>query len=50
MTKLLALYQENPRQGQLLLFMLLGFLLIYFLPVDSERFSNAWLGTDKLTS
>ena len=50
MTKLLTLYRENPRQGQLLLFMLLGFLLIYFLPVDSERFSNAWLEGIRLTN
>lgn len=50
MTKLIALYKENPRQGHLLLFLLIGFLVIYFLPVDSERFSNAWLESIRLTN
>ncbi|MEH6467365.1 MAG: permease, partial [Porticoccus sp.] len=50
MTKILTLYKENPRQGHLLLFLLVGFLVIYFLPVDSERFSNAWLESIRLTN
>lgn len=50
MKKLVTLYKENPRQGHLLLFLLVGFLLIYFLPVDSERFSNAWLEGIRLTN
>ena len=50
MTKLLTLYKENPRQGHLLLFLFVGFLVIYFLPVDSERFSNAWLESIRLTN
>ena len=50
MIKLLTLYKENPRQGHLLLFILVGFLVIYFLPVDSERFSNAWLESIRLTN
>ncbi len=50
MTKLLSLYKENPRQAHLLLLLLVGFLVIYFLPVDSERFSNAWLESIRLTN
>lgn len=50
MSKLLKLYKENPRQRHLLLLLLVGFLLIYFLPVDSERFSNAWLESIRLTN
>ena len=50
MTKLLTLYKENPRQGHLLLLLLVGFLVIYFLPVDSQRFSNAWLESIRLTN
>lgn len=50
MIKLLTLYKENLRQGHLLLFILVGFLVIYFLPVDSERFSNAWLESIRLTN
>lgn len=50
MTKLLTLYKENPRQGHLLLFLFVGFLVIYFLPVGSERFSNAWLEGIRLTN
>jgi small redox-active disulfide protein 2 len=50
MIKLLILYKENPRQGQLLLFLLVGFLIIYFLPVNTERFSNAWLESIRLTN
>ena len=44
------MYKANPRQGHLLLIMLAGFLVIYFLPVDSERFSNAWLESIRLTN
>ena len=50
MTKLFNLYKANPRQGHLLLIMFAGFLVIYFLPVDSERFSNAWLESIRLTN
>lgn len=48
--KLFAMYQENPQQGHFFLIMLVGFLVIYFLPVDSERFSNAWLEGIRLTN
>ena len=34
----------------MLLFLLVGFLVVYFLPVDSERFSNAWLESIRLTN
>ncbi len=50
MNKLLTLYKENPRQSYLLLLLVTGFLIIYFLPVDSERFSNAWLESIRLTN
>lgn len=48
--RLFILYKENPRQGHLLLLVVAGFLIIYFLPVDSERFSNAWLEGVRLTN
>ncbi|MDR4506533.1 MAG: permease [Candidatus Scalindua sp.] len=44
------MYKENPHQGRFLLIMSVGFLVIYFLPVDSERFSNAWLEGIRLTN
>ena len=47
---LFTMYKANPRQGHLLLIMLAGFLVIYFLPVDSDRFSNAWLESIRLTN
>lgn len=50
MSKLFTMYKENPRQWHLLLIMFAGFLVIYFLPVDSDRFSNAWLESIRLTN
>ena len=50
MIKLLTLYKKNSRQCHLLFFLFVGFLVIYFLPVESERFSNAWLESIRLTT
>jgi uncharacterized membrane protein YraQ (UPF0718 family) len=46
---LLMLYRDNPREGKILLFMLGIFLLIYFLPIGTERFDNAVLEAFRLT-
>jgi uncharacterized membrane protein YraQ (UPF0718 family) len=47
---LYKLYQENPRQGNILLLMLAIFLTIYFLPVNNPVFTNAWLEGLSLTN
>ncbi|MCK9504300.1 MAG: permease [Porticoccaceae bacterium] len=47
---LLEQYRSNPREGNLLLFMVTTFLLIYFLPVGTERFDNAVLEAVRLTN
>lgn len=41
--RLLNLYQQNPRQVHLLLLIIIGFLLVYFMPVGTARFDNAIL-------
>ena len=47
---LLALYRTNPKEGQLLLLMLAGFFLVYFMPAGTERFDNAVLEAFRLTN
>ncbi|MFT6408065.1 MAG: hypothetical protein ACJAQ6_001481, partial [Arenicella sp.] len=37
MNKLVTLYKDSPREGHLIFLLLAGFLVIYFLPVDSQR-------------
>lgn len=49
-SRLLVLYRSNPREGHLLLFMLVSFLLIYFVPAGTERFDNAVLEAVRLTN
>ncbi|MBR9829422.1 MAG: hypothetical protein GYB41_12370 [Oceanospirillales bacterium] len=49
-TRLLGLYRNNPREGHVLLFMLVAFLLIYFIPAGTERFDNAVLEAVRLTN
>ncbi len=48
-TTLLDSYRGNPREGNVVLFMLAAFLLIYFAPVGTERFDNAVLEAFRLT-
>jgi len=48
-TNLLTLYRDNPRESKIMLFMLAAFLLIYFLPIGTERFDNAVLEAFRLT-
>lgn len=48
--QLLELYGANRRQGNLLIFMLVGFLAIYFAPAGTERFDNAVLEAVRLTN
>ena len=48
-TSLLTLYRDNPRESKIMLFMLAAFLLIYFLPIGTERFDNAVLEAFRLT-
>src|SRR5690606_15490442 len=47
---LLEQYRINPREGNLLFFMLAAFLLIYFIPAGAERFDNAILEGIRLTN
>lgn len=48
--QLLELYGANRRQGNLLVFMVVGFLAIYFIPAGSARFDNAVLEAVRLTN
>jgi len=48
--QLVELYGSNRREGHLLLFMLAGFLAIYFVPAGTERFDNAVLEAVRLTN
>jgi len=48
--RLLDMYRSSPREGNLLFFMLAAFLLIYFIPVGTERFDNAVLEAFRHTS
>jgi len=48
--KLTKLYQENRDQGRLLLFILSGFLVIYFIPAGTIYFDNAVLEAIRLTN
>tara|TARA_E500000318_G_scaffold106424_1_gene114407 strand:- start:404 stop:1726 length:1323 start_codon:yes stop_codon:yes gene_type:complete len=45
-----ALYRDNPREGRLLAFILVGFLAIYFIPAGTSRFDNAVLEAVRLTN
>lgn len=45
-----SLYQKNPREAHLLLWMLGIFGLIYFIPAGTERFDNAVLEAVRLTN
>lgn len=47
---LLALYRTNPKESHLLLLMLAGFFLVYFMPAGTERFDNAVLEAFRLTN
>lgn len=47
---LTRLYRSNPREGNLLFFMLLAFLAIYFIPAGTARFDNAVLEAVRLTN
>lgn len=48
--QLVELYGSNRREGNLLFFMLLGFLAVYFIPAGTERFDNAVLEAVRLTN
>ena len=48
-TPLRELYSNNTREAKLMLWMLIGFLLIYFLPAGTARFDNAVLEGVRLT-
>lgn len=48
-TNLVKLYRESPQQGHIMLLMLAGFLVIYFLPAGNARFDNAVLEGIRLT-
>lgn len=48
--QLLELYGANRRQGNLLVFMVVGFLAIYFIPAGNARFDNAVLEAVRLTN
>jgi len=48
--KLTSLYQENREQGHLLIFILVVFLVIYFIPAGTARFDNAILEAVRLTN
>jgi uncharacterized membrane protein YraQ (UPF0718 family) len=48
-SNLLTLYRDNPRESKIMLFMLAAFLLIYFLPIGTERVDNAVLEAFRLT-
>lgn len=48
--QLLELYGANRRQGNLLVFMVVGFLAIYFIPAGNTRFDNAVLEAVRLTN
>lgn len=45
-----ALYRANPKEAHLLLLMLAGFFLVYFMPAGTERFDNAVLEAFRLTN
>ncbi|MDP1519981.1 permease [Porticoccus litoralis] len=47
--KWLNLYQQNPAQVRLMLLMVSGFLVIYFLPLGAARFDNALMEGFRLT-
>lgn len=47
--KWLKLYQQEPAQTHLMLLMIAGFLIIYFLPLGSVRFDNALMEGFRLT-
>lgn len=48
-TQLRELYAGNSREANLLFFMLVTFLLIYFIPAGTARFDNAVLEAVRLT-
>lgn len=48
-TQLRELYNSNTREAKLMLWMLVAFLLIYFLPAGTTRFDNAVLEGVRLT-
>src|SRR5690554_5648372 len=48
-TQLRELYSSNTREAKLMLWMLVAFLLIYFLPAGTTRFDNAVLEGVRLT-
>lgn len=48
--RLLNLYQQSPGQAHLLLLMIIGFLLVYFMPVGAARFDQAVLEGFYLTN
>ena len=48
-TNLVKLHRESPQQGHIMLLMLAGFLVIYFLPAGNARFDNAVLEGIRLT-
>src|SRR5690554_6964166 len=48
--RLLDIYRSNQREGNLLFFMILAFLAIFFMPAGTERFDNAVLEAFRLTN
>ena len=48
--RLLEIYRSNNREGNLLFFMILAFLAIFFMPAGTERFDNAVLEAFRLTN
>jgi len=48
--RLLEIYRSNKREGNLLFFMILAFLAIFFMPAGTERFDNAVLEAFRLTN
>ena len=48
--RLLEIYRSNQREGNLLFFMILAFLAIFFMPAGTERFDNAVLEAFRLTN
>lgn len=47
--RLLEIYRGNQREGNLLFFMVLAFVAIFFMPAGTERFDNAVLEAFRLT-
>ncbi|MBL3555956.1 MULTISPECIES: permease [Marinobacter] len=47
--RLLEIYRGNQREGNLLFFMVLAFVVIFFMPAGTERFDNAVLEAFRLT-